>query len=253
MPFRRSFQKVAVVIPAFNEELTIRDVIVAIPKRIVDLIVVIDDASRDLTSRIARDAGAIVVRHGENSGVGASIKSGYCKAVSLGADMVLVVAGDGQHDPQEIPFLMQPLLDHQADYVVGDRLGGKPRATGMSKNRHYAIKLLTFITRIITHQQIRDSQCGFSAISSSAIRKIRFPFITDGWGVPIDILVECALRDLRVRYVPVTIVASRRPSYISPLDFAARIVVILTRGFLRCQWYWIRRAMSRVRNSCRES
>jgi len=229
---------VAVVIPALNEETTIRSVIEAIPSKIVDHVIVVDDASRDKTSRIAKEAGALILRHGRNLGIGAAIKSGYSRAMGLGAEIILVVAGDGQHDPQEIPLLIQPILDDKADYVVGDRLSVNPLAGGMPRHRYYGNKLLTYVTRRITKLDVKDSQCGFTAISRAGLKKINPGFLSDRWGIPNDILLECAMRGLRVEYVPVKPIYRGRKSYIKLPSFGIRLLAVLARGIMRYLYFY---------------
>ena len=229
---------VAVVIPTFNEEATIRNVIEAIPKNTARHVIVVDDASHDATSKIAKEAGAIVVRHGRNLGVGAAIKTGYSKALTLGADIVLVVAGDGQHDPQEIPLLIQPILDNEADYVVGDRLSGNPLSAGMPRHRYYVNRLLSYLTSRITRLDVKDSQCGYAAMSGAGLRRINFGFLSDRWGFPNDMLLECAMRGLQVKYVPIKVLYGGRKSHIKLGGFGLRVLAILVRGILRYVYYY---------------
>jgi glycosyltransferase involved in cell wall biosynthesis len=229
---------VAVVIPAFNEETTIQDVIRTMPGQTVDYVIVVDDASTDRTSTIARSAGAKVIRHGRNLGVGTSIKSGYLKALSLGARVVVVVAGDGQHDPQEIPTLVEPLLDDAADYVVGDRLSAKSSTHTMPMHRYLGNKLLTYLTGKITGLDVKDSQCGFTAITAAGLKRINFGFLSDRWGIPNDMLLECAMRGLRVKYVPIKTIYRGRESYIKLPGFAIRLLAILARGILRRVYFY---------------
>jgi glycosyltransferase involved in cell wall biosynthesis len=231
-------QKIVAVIPALNEEGNLRTLLKRFPRKVVDQIVVVDDGSRDKTSSVAKGEGAIVVQHGRNLGVGAAIKSGYSKALELNADIILVVAGDGQHDPREIPNLIKPILEDEADYVVGDRLSANPRAGGMPRHRYYGNRLLTYLTRKITKLDVKDSQCGYAAISRAALRKINLGFLSDRWGVPNDMLLECALRGLRVRYVPITAIYGGRKSYIRLPGFGVRLIAIMIRGILRYLYFY---------------
>ena len=107
-------------IPAFNEEGRIASVIVRARRR-VDAVVVCDDGSGDLTGEIAEGLGAVVVRHGRNLGKGAALRSAFLRARELGADVVVMLDADGQHDPEEIPGLVEPILKGAADMVVGSR------------------------------------------------------------------------------------------------------------------------------------
>jgi len=107
-------------IPAFNEEGRIGGVVVQV-RKYVDRVVVCDDGSVDLTGAIAEGLGAVVIRHGRNLGKGAALRSAFLRARELGADVVVMLDADGQHDPEEIPELVEPILRGEADMVVGSR------------------------------------------------------------------------------------------------------------------------------------
>ena len=113
--------KTIAIIPAYNEESTISDVIKG-TSQFVDEILVINDGSTDNTSDIAKSAGATVIDNIVNRGLGRTIKRGYEEAIKRGADIVVQIDADGQYDPQEIPKLIQPILDNKADLVLGSRL-----------------------------------------------------------------------------------------------------------------------------------
>jgi len=111
---------VVACIPAYNEEGSIAGVVVQ-ARKYVDRVVVCDDGSVDLTGAIAEGLGAVVVRHGRNLGKGAALRSAFLRARELGADVVAMLDADGQHDPEEIPGLVEPILKGEADMVVGSR------------------------------------------------------------------------------------------------------------------------------------
>ena len=111
--------KTLIIIPAYNEELTIGSV-VALAKKYGDVLVV-DDGSGDRTSEIAREAGAIVIRHNTNMGKGAALKTGFEYALSREYEIVVTLDADGQHNPDEIPLLMEPIIRGEADLVIGSR------------------------------------------------------------------------------------------------------------------------------------
>jgi len=229
----RERPKVAAVIPAFNESGRVGRVIDAIPRDLVDDIVVVDDHSTDNTAVESISNGATHVTTSRSRGVGAAIKTGYREALMRGADVLLVLAGDNQHDPQEIPKILQPVLDGEADYVVGDRLSTYQRGNGMSPLRFVGNRMLTTATRVITGIDVRDSQCGYTAITREALRKLDLDRVTDSWGVPNDFLIECACRGLRVRYVQIKARAGFRRSYIRLYSYVPRMTFILLRGALR--------------------
>jgi glycosyltransferase involved in cell wall biosynthesis len=225
--------RVAAVIPAFNESGRVGKVIDAMPRELVDDIVVVDDHSTDDTAMESINNGATRVTTCSSHGVGAAIKTGYREALMRGADVLLVLAGDDQHDPREISKLLQPILDGEADYVVGDRLTEYSRGNGMSPLRYLGNQLLTKSTHVITGLNVKDSQCGYTAITRQGLKSLNLERITDSWGVPNDLLVECACRGLRVKYVKVKARAGIRRSYIRLYSYVPRMVNILLRGALR--------------------
>jgi len=225
--------KVAAVIPAFNESGRVGRVIDAIPRDLVDDIVVVDDHSTDDTVVESASNGATYVTTSRSHGVGAAIKTGYREALMRGADVLLVLAGDDQHDPHEIPKVLEPVLNGEADYVVGDRLSAHQRGNGMSPLRFVGNRMLTVATRVITGIDVRDSQCGYTAITREALKRLDLDRVTDSWGVPNDFLVECACRGLRVRYVQIKARAGFRRSYIRLYSYVPRMTFILLRGALR--------------------
>ena len=225
--------RVAVIIPAFNEAGGVGRVLGAIPRELVDDITVVNDHSTDGTVLESIRNGATHVVTSRSRGVGAAIKTGYHEGLIRGADVLLVLAGDGQHDPHEIPKFLELIRRGVADYVAGDRLTSSPRRDGMSPLRFFGNRLLTVATRAVTGIDVKDSQCGYTAITREALMSLDLERITDSWGVPNDFLIECACRGLRVKYVPVKARAGFRPSYIRLRSYIPRMAFILFRGALR--------------------
>lgn len=162
--------KTAVVIPAYNEEKTIRQVIKSIPETVAGakpIIIVVNDGSRDLTARYAKRAGAIVINHRINMGVGAATATGFEAAKRLGVDGMVTLDADLQHDPQEIAKLVSPIVRRKANVVVGTRLN-LPK--GMPWHRKMGIKLFNTITYLFYRIKTSDSQSGFRAYDKKAIR-----------------------------------------------------------------------------------
>jgi glycosyltransferase involved in cell wall biosynthesis len=225
--------KVAVVIPAFNEAGRVGRVLEAIPRGSVDDIIVVDDHSTDRTVKESIKNGATCVAPCQSRGVGAAIKLGYSVALARGAHVLVVLAGDNQHDPHEIPQVLMPILDGEADYVVGDRLSTYQKGSGMSPFRFLGNRILTMMTRVTTGLDVKDSQCGYTAITKEALNSLDLKRITDSWGVPNDFLVECACHGLRVKYVQINARRGFRRSYIRIYSYVPRMVFILLRGALR--------------------
>ena len=187
-------------IPAYDEERTIGGVVVR-TMRFVDRVVVCDDGSGDLTGEIAGGLGAAVVRHKRNRGYGASLRSLFAEALRLGADVVVTMDGDGQHDPGEIPRLVERLGMGDVDIVIGSRFleRGGSEAPGW---RRAGIRL---ITELASNEGLRvtDAQSGFRAYSRGALESL---VLTEkGMGVSTEILVKAKNAGLRVGEVPVNI------------------------------------------------
>src|SRR5262245_38227541 len=141
---------VAVVVPAFNEAGAIARTVGAVP-RFVDRIVVVDDGSHDATARLARRSrrrGLEVVRHPANRGVGGAIVTGYRRVLALGLDVAVVMAGDGQMAPADLPALLDPIADGSADYVKGNRFLSADVWRVMPATRIAGNILLSLLTRL---------------------------------------------------------------------------------------------------------
>lgn len=199
--------RVAVVVPAFNEERAVAAAVASVPD-FVDRIVVVDDASTDATSACARDVagetGALVVRHDENRGVGAAIVTGYRAALADRCDAVAVMAGDGQMDPADLPALLDPIADGVADYVKGNRFMHPEVWTAMPPARIVGNLLLSTATRLTSgYRHVFDSQCGYTAIHARALRAIDLDGLFPRYGYPNDLLSRLHVADMRVTDVPV--------------------------------------------------
>jgi glycosyltransferase involved in cell wall biosynthesis len=198
--------RVAVVVPAYNEERAVAAAVAGVPG-FVDRIIVVDDASTDATSQCARDAGAttaIVVRHAENRGVGAAIVTGYRAALADACDVVAVMAGDGQMDPADLPALLDPIADDAADYVKGNRFAHPEVWSAMPPARIVGNLVLSAATRVTSgYRHVFDSQCGYTAIHARALRAIDLGRLFPRYGYPNDLLSRLHVADMRVVDVPV--------------------------------------------------
>lgn len=194
-----------VVIPAFNEEDAIVRAVASVPD-FVDHIVVVDDASRDRTARLAEAPGrqVEVLRHGANRGVGAAIITGYRRLLALGLDAVAVMAGDGQMDPADLPALLDPLADGRADYAKGNRFAYPGVWSAMPPARLVGNAVLSLATRVTSgYGHIFDSQCGYTAISRRALALLELDRVFPRYGYPNDLLARLRGSGLRVVDVPV--------------------------------------------------
>jgi len=189
-------------IPAFNEEKTIARVVLQ-AQRHVDRVIVCDDGSTDLTGEIARRLGAQVIRHEKNLGYGAAVQSLFRKARELGADVMIILDGDGQHDPGQIPALLQPILKEDADIAVGSRfLTVEHNSEGMPFYRRLGVKAITKLTGAAVNSNLTDAQHGFRAYGRKALEGLRLS--EGGMGVSVEILLKAREQGLRVVEVPVS-------------------------------------------------
>lgn len=227
--------KIAVIVPAFDEEAHITGVLDGIPAYVDDIIVV-DDASTDATAdRVYahRDPRVRLLRHRVNRGVGATIASGYRAAFVADADAVAVMAGDGQMDPQDLERLLEPVVQGQADYVKGDRLSHPQARTSMPVTRWLGNHMLSLLTRWATGLRIRDSQCGYTVLGRAAAQDMPLERIWAGYGYPNDLLGRLACSEMRVSEVAVRPIYGQERSGIRLRHAFAVIPFVLLRVLCR--------------------
>ena len=192
---------IVVGIPAFNEELTIGRVVLEAQK-FANHVIVCDDGSTDYTAKIAVSLGADVVIHEKNSGYGTSIKSLFERAHELNADIFVTLDADGQHEPNEIPFVIKPIIEGTADIVIGSRFVDKHGTSEMPRYRQFGAKLITKMVNGSAKNGVTDSQSGFRAYNHLALD--RLDFFEAGMGASVEILLKASKSDLRITEVPST-------------------------------------------------
>ncbi len=198
--------RVAVVVPAYNESRKIAATVETIPD-FIDHIIVIDDCSADDTSRRAAtgDARVEVIRHRENRGVGAAITTGYRRALELSVDVAVVMAGDGQMDPTDLPALLDPIAAGDAEYVKGNRFLHPEIWKAMPASRIVGNVVLSAVTRVTSgYRHVFDSQCGYTAMHRRALERIDLDELWTRYGYPNDLLsrlhvAKARVTDVRVR------------------------------------------------------
>ena len=202
---------VAVVVPAYNEEKLIDRVLDTMPV-FVDRVIVVNDASTDgtadaLAAAQVRMGGRLrVIHHGKNSGVGAAIVTGYRLAIeeAQANDLVVVMAGDAQMDPADLPRLLMPLVKDQADYTKGNRLFTGQAWKIIPRHRYLGNAVLSLLTKIASgYWHVADSQSGYTAITIEALRVLQLERLYPRYGFPNHLLVELNNYDFRVRDVPI--------------------------------------------------
>jgi glycosyltransferase involved in cell wall biosynthesis len=190
---------VVVGIPAFNEANMIARIVLEARKH-ADAVVVCDDGSSDATGAIAKRLGADVVRHKRNLGYGASIKSLFKRARELDADVLVTLDADGQHNPDEIPNILKPIIQDSADLVIGSRFLDIDGTKEMPLYRRFGAQLITKLVNGSSKNGISDAQSGFRAYNRNALGQIN-PF-ENGMGASVEILLKANKHDLKICEVP---------------------------------------------------
>lgn len=200
--------KVSVVVPAYREEKQIHRVLDPMPD-FIDKIVIVSDCGGDRTPDVVRAhprfaAGKVeLIEHRVNQGVGGAIATGYKWSRDNGYDIAVVMAGDGQMDPIELPGLLDPIVDNLADYTKGNRLVTGEAFRKIPKVRFFGNSTLSLLTKIASgYWHIADSQCGYTAINATALAVIDWDSMYKRYGQPNDLLVKLNVAGLRVLDVP---------------------------------------------------
>jgi glycosyltransferase involved in cell wall biosynthesis len=201
-------RSIAVVVPAFKEETQIGKVITTMPA-MIDKIIIIDDCSPDRTSEVvreyqAREPRVVLIRHEINQGVGGAIASGYKWARAHDIDVAVVMAGDGQMDPGDLPALLDPVVADEVDYCKGNRLFTDEAFKKIPKTRFIGNSVLSFLTKVASgYWHVFDSQTGYTAINKRALATIDWDQMYKRYGQPNDLLVRLNVYNFRVRDVPI--------------------------------------------------
>jgi glycosyltransferase involved in cell wall biosynthesis len=229
--------RVVAVVPAWNEAPRIARVVRGMPEW-VDGIVAVDDASADGTSEAARETGDSrleVLRHSCNRGVGAAIVTGYRRAADLapGArDVFVVLAGDGQMDPRDLPALVEPIASDQADYVKGNRFGSRDVIRTMPPSRLLGGLAFSWATSRAIGVPVSDSQCGYTALARAAWERLDLDTLWPRYGYPNDLLSLLALRGLRIAEAPVRAVYGDEVSRLKPKHVPV-VAALVVRAWMR--------------------
>jgi glycosyltransferase involved in cell wall biosynthesis len=198
-------KRVAVVVPAFDEEPLIAETIRGIPD-FVDEVIVVDDASRDGTAARAvevGDARVVLLGHDRNRGVGAAIVTGYRRALEDAVDVTCVMAADNQMDPAELRALVEPVARGEVEYAKANRLVSGEAWNVIPRTRYLGNAVLSLLTKIASgYWHVADSQAGYTAISLDALRRLDLARLYPRYGFPNDVLVHLNVQNARVRDIP---------------------------------------------------
>jgi SAM-dependent methyltransferase len=196
--------KVIVVLPAYNAAETLERTVADIPKDIVNDIILVDDASRDDTIKIAEGLGLKVYRHDKTKGYGGNQKTCYEKALELGSDIVIMVHPDYQYDPKIIPELVEPIFAGRADAVFGSRMmKGGALEGGMPLWKQNANILLTAVENVVFGTYLTEYHSGFRAYSRKALRAADFKKNSDSFIFDTEIIAQLMVHNLKIEEVPI--------------------------------------------------
>ncbi len=169
-------------------------------QKYVNRVVVCDDGSTDMTADIAKKVGADVAKHEDNMGYGVALQTLFKKVRELDADAMVTLDGDGQHNPDEIPLLVEPVLEGKADVVIGSRFLGDSEKNDVPRHRRFGIKVITKLTDAASNSALSDAQSGFRAYGRKALQSLNLN--ENGMGVSVEVLMEAKKHGLRVVELP---------------------------------------------------
>ena len=244
---------IGVVVPAYNEEGFVGEVIDTVPEY-VDRVYVIDDESTDNTWKEIRkhakkvnenfefdeevkenhdfEQKVVPIQHSQNKGVGGAIKTGYLHALSDEIDVTAVMGGDGQMDPDNLPLLLDPIVEGKADYAKGNRLYHWKYRQEMSRWRFFGNAILTFLTKIASgYWKTMDPQNGYTAISKYALKNVGIKNMFEDYGYCNDLLVRLNTKDMKVADVPMEAVYGEEGSHIRYRSYLFKVSSMLAKNF----------------------
>ncbi|HJQ75014.1 MAG TPA: glycosyltransferase family 2 protein [Gaiellaceae bacterium] len=233
-------KRVGVVVPAYDEEALIGATIAGIPP-LVDRIIVVDDGSSDRTRERVEGTGdprVEVISHERRSGVGAATLTGYRRALAEGLDVVVVMNGDNQMDPEDLPTLVEPVARGELDYAKANRLATGQAWQLIPKTRFFGNAVLSMLTKVASgYWHVADSQSGYTVVSREMLEQLDLDRIYTNYGFPNDMLVHLNVWNARVRDFP------SRPIYgvgersnMRYRHVVPRIAWLLLRGFFWRLW-----------------
>ena len=228
--------KLVVLIPAYNEEENIEKTILSIPRKIMGIdevqVLIVNDGSTDNTIDMAMNGGADkIVSHKRNSGVGATFMTGIRNAISSNADIVVTVDADSQFNSNDIPEMIIPILNHQADVVIGSRFLGKT-PKNIPKIKLIGNKIFSRLVSCVVGQRFTDTQTGLRAYSKEALLQIS---VVNEFTYTQEVLMDLSFKGLQIVEIPVSVrYDDKRKSRVvkNIFNYTARALSIMTRTLL---------------------
>lgn len=215
-----------VVIPAYNAAKTLGALVRHIRQLKLDAVVV-NDGSTDDTAQVAIASGALVISHLANHGKGVAIRSGFAFAVETGYDAVVTMDGDGQHDPAELPRLLEEAARDGVAIVVGNRAQERWR---MPRSRRWTNQVMSGVVSWVARQDIPDSQCGFRVIRREVLEQMRLS--SRHFDIETELLLAASRAGWRISSIPIHAIYGHHPSHIRPVVDGLRFVRLVLRYLL---------------------
>lgn len=210
MPDKKPRTKVIVGLPAYNEEKAVAGIVLQ-AKEYADEVIVVDDGSTDRTSTMAKLAGAVTIKHENNRGKGAAIQTIITEVRKRRADALCLLDADGQHDPEEIPYLLKA-VSNGSDLVIGRRIIQKDKIPGY---RYVGQRILSYFTRRLAGGSVSDTESGFRALSKKAIDRIQLK--ETGFAIESEMISEAERNGLNITEVPISIIYTKDGSTLNPV------------------------------------
>jgi glycosyltransferase involved in cell wall biosynthesis len=206
---------ISVVVPAFNEEHTVGDIIDRLKETLREIdpnneIIVLDDCSQDTTAEVSKGRGVMVYSFKQHMGKGYALRAGFERAKG---DIIITIDSDGSNRPEELPLVLEPILQNQADLVIGSRFSGNAGTSGKKFNAA-GVRLFNSIIRVLTGAVVTDSQSGYRAMKNRVLKGLNLRSGT--YEIESEMLVKIAHRRFRICEVPVSF--EQRTYGVSTLD-----------------------------------
>jgi len=212
--------KIAIGIPAFNEEKSIASIILQLKKK-YETIIVCDDGSSDLTGSIAKELGVIVITHEKNLGYGAAIRSIFLKSSELEIDVLVTFDADGQHRIEDIDSMIKPIQEDKAEIVIGSRF--LQNDSKIPKYRKVGIKTITGLTNVATGLNVSDAQSGFRSYNKKILENINPSDF--GMGISTEILIKAKKMNYRIIEIPIVILYEGDTSTHNPVSHGTSVIL----------------------------
>lgn len=218
MSHHKSQLKLIAAIPAYDEEKYIGTIVLK-TRQYVDEVIVVDDGSTDSTSSVASLAGATVIRHDKNKGKGAAIQSILAEARKKNPDILILLDADFQHDPNEIPILIRPIISDGFDLAIGSR---EQQRGKIPRYRRIGQRVLSYFSRILSKEKVIDSECGYRALSARAIAELKLR--QKGFAIETEMIAAATEKGLKITEVPISAIYTKDSSTLNPLSHGVGVL-----------------------------